>query len=844
MAVYVRALVMRLSKVVIRRFKSINELEIRIPERDERRHGSADFVSIVGENNVGKSTILEAIRLACPGGPKTSKDHFPNLDFGKGPIEVELEFNRLTDQDKEAHAIRAHVYTEDGESKYRIKKVWKEPGSPECYAYTPDGKSYRFRDGVAGTVGELEKTEAGNRIVEKAGELLAQRGAKKGAKKTKELLLEAASSIGSPLIEEEERSPWVANPGGNTSNVDTLLPKVIYVPALRETKVEADVGQKQSAIRKIVEALFEQQLANHEKVVAYRAAAKDLGDLFDVEGKHPIVTHVESKITGKIRELIDIQADLRFEPPDVTSDLAGQTELRIQHDGVPTKPEHQGHGAQRSIVLSLLQLYAEQLKEQREAGRTTTLLLIEEPEIYMHPEMCRRMRDALLKIAQSGVAQVVCTTHSPVFLDLADRHDGIVIVKRRDGVPFVKQRMEDVFDQSADDDERRARLRMILNFDPAVNEVFFSKTVCLVEGDCEVAAIDAIACKLRALEKIDWSAYLAARRAVAVVSCRGKWTIPAFQKVLKAFDIRYRVVHDEDPGKGEGPRRANDVIKGLLTDEDRLKVHSPDFEGEVLDAEWTSDKPWKATTKIGNAEEVNDKLIAFFEFVLGRTLDQLRAVDEHSLSVEPAAPPVSRIPKRNLRALMRVLDVPPEVIRKAQTVGRYFRIAAGPPVAVAEHEGAQLLRVQGANFDAVVRVTGHSMSDTLLDGDHVAVKKLDNVQLHPVSDNADKQTLAYFREHVEHNGIYALAINDEIEQRAYTVKRVWLKEWSDGGWVCQIHADNPDAGWGERGLKEIRKTDRVHFAAKVIGIVRSNEASDDAEPSAIGEREIIPIPET
>ena len=114
---------MRLSRVIIRRFKSIDELEIQIPEKDDSRQGSADFVSIVGENNVGKSTIMEAIHLACPGSTKPTLDHFPNRRLDHGPIEVELEFNRLTEADKKEHAIRAHVFVEDGLEKYRIKKV-------------------------------------------------------------------------------------------------------------------------------------------------------------------------------------------------------------------------------------------------------------------------------------------------------------------------------------------------------------------------------------------------------------------------------------------------------------------------------------------------------------------------------------------------------------------------------------------------------------------------------------------------------------------------------------------------------------------------------------------------
>ncbi|MFG7003133.1 TOPRIM nucleotidyl transferase/hydrolase domain-containing protein, partial [Burkholderia pseudomallei] len=42
--------------------------------------------------------------------------------------------------------------------------------------------------------------------------------------------------------------------------------------------------------------------------------------------------------------------------------------------------------------------------------------------------------------------------------------------------------------------------------------------------------------------------HLRLRREVSLVDCNGKSNIPAFQRVLNAFNIPYRVLHDEDPG--------------------------------------------------------------------------------------------------------------------------------------------------------------------------------------------------------------------------------------------------------------------------------------------------------
>ena len=48
---------------------------------------------------------------------------------------------------------------------------------------------------------------------------------------------------------------------------------------------------------------------------------------------------------------------------------------------------------------------------------------------------------------------------------------------------------------------------MLLDFDPSVNEVFFAREVCLVEGDCEVAALEATARCFVDLGRISWQKY-------------------------------------------------------------------------------------------------------------------------------------------------------------------------------------------------------------------------------------------------------------------------------------------------------------------------------------------------
>jgi len=610
---------MRVSKLVIRNFKAIGEIELTIPDTDPERTGSADFLSLVGENNTAKSSVLEALILALPTTAQTKPtlEHFRGHSEENGPIEVEFHFTDLTEHDEAEQGIRTHVF--GGE--YKVKKVWESANSsatiwafePEYEFPTwpdPDTTIAAFRDGGAEWIDLLdayEQTFGGvpTRV----------------SNAFREDLKGLAVTSDSPLVVRGEAT-WVKNPGGFSAHVDSILPLPIYIPAIKETKEEADVAQRKSAIRQIVETMFSRELAGNPAVESFTQAGEDVKQLFAGEEGDEIVRRIESRISDGIRRFIDLGASLEFEPPDIKAELASKTSLQLVDGGLPTKPEHQGHGAQRALVLSLLEILSEDsLSEPEGEFLRGILLLIEEPEIYMHPQMCRKMRDVLLSIAKSGTAQVVCTTHSPAFLDLADRHDGIAIFKRSAGDIEVVQRTDEIFEHG-DAGSDRARLRMLLDFDPAVNEVFFAKEVCLVEGDSEIAAVDAVARRMDELGLLVWESYLLVRRDLVLVNCRGKWTIKAFQRVLNGFQIPYRVIHDLDEEGEEGANAA--ILDALGGDEGRRLTHQPNFERQLFGEEWARDKPWRTTRAIGQLDHVSEELSRFLTFSLGREVEDLQ----------------------------------------------------------------------------------------------------------------------------------------------------------------------------------------------------------------------------
>ncbi|WP_436607396.1 AAA family ATPase [Sorangium sp. So ce1036] len=623
------------------------------------------------------------------------------------------------------------------------------------------------------------------------------------------------------------------------------------MPAIRETREEADVSQRKSAVRQIVEAMFEKELANHPAIAGFHTEMARLARIFDDATKDDVVADLEREITNKLEEMFragGIGAKLQFDAPSLSADLAANTRLLIRDGTVITKPEHQGHGAQRSLVLALLQLLVKHKQSHDSARRRPILLLVEEPEIYMHPEMCRRMRDTLLRIARSGTAQVVCTTHSPTFLDLADRHDGIAILRRINGNVHKTQREDDIFHGETASQQRR-RLRMMLNFDPTANEVFFTNEVCLVEGDSEVAAVSAIAERLYQEKQIDINVCLSHRRRVAIVNCRGKWTITAFQHVLNAFNIAYRVVHDEDAVNNDeniapegSAARANRVILDYINnDKTRLLKHQPNFErqifGEQWKKSWNKDKPFRITQMIQDMPEISADLLRFFEFVLNKKVSELRAAPRHSTRTSPA-PSVSiiklRLPeRRNYRSRLERIDFRTRKFNRACAFGQFVEIAAGPGRVIELSSDGYLASARDGHTEFFAHVRGDSMADTLVRGDMVVLRKKDFLLGRTVDNMLPAEA---FLGNIRNGGVYAIAINEHIEMASYTLKRVQVSRLTDGRWLCEISADNPEAEWGDRGTVVIHRHDSIHFAAELVGLVDA-ESADGALAAMSGEQE-------
>ncbi|MGO9227999.1 MAG: ATP-dependent nuclease [Bryobacteraceae bacterium] len=299
-------------------------------------------------------------------------------------------------------------------------------------------------------------------------------------------------------------------------------------------------------------------------------------------------------------------------------------------NGYMAPVDKQGSGARRTLLWAALKLLGEQPTTPKQAkgktkkaaetneeteGTRTNVLLIDEPEICLHPNAIRDARRVLYDLAKPGNNwQVMVTTHSPVFIDLARDNTTIVRVERS-GSGAIEGTTVFRPDRVKLDEKDKIKLKLLNLWDPYVGEFFFGGRTILVEGDTEYSVF-------QCLIEEDPRTF----KDVHVVRARGKGILVSLVKILNHFGADYAILHDSDrPTTPEGaPNSAwgtntsilDAVNAGPERGRVRLTAALPDFEGAIFGTHVSSDKPYKAVHEIESNAESRAKSRQLLEALL------------------------------------------------------------------------------------------------------------------------------------------------------------------------------------------------------------------------------------
>jgi predicted ATP-dependent endonuclease of OLD family len=208
-----------------------------------------------------------------------------------------------------------------------------------------------------------------------------------------------------------------------------------------------------------------------------------------------------------------------------------------------TAVERQGHGFQRTLLISALQLLAQ-------SGAASTegviCLAIEEPELFQHPIQAQTFAKVLRALAEDANKriQVTYATHSPYFLEAQHFDQVRRLTRSSDETPVVTVHLATVADV-------KTKLNGVLSADTVDRQLdgivanqltvaLFAHRAFLVEGTTESSVFYGIAdrASLGSLEAAG----------VCIVSVGGKTSIPLAHAILTSIGIPVYALFDADGG--------------------------------------------------------------------------------------------------------------------------------------------------------------------------------------------------------------------------------------------------------------------------------------------------------
>ena len=382
---------MRIKSVSIKNFRSLADVSITFDS----------VTTLIGPNGSGKSTVLRALDWFFNGarnGELTDAD----CSFGatEESIEVQVTFGDLTTKDHEALG----KYAPDAATSFT---AWKTRAANGVETFSANARSYPPFAEIRDKSSAGERKTAYNSVKDSDAALGLP------AWTNQEAALQALVAWESDHPDQLEESPETQqtkffgfNSGGKMSD---LFDFVLVTGDLRAGEEAQD--SKSSVIGKILERSVDRTAADEEiaAIVELSRAAqqKVYTEKFATQldaMKTQLNQVVASYSPGRTIQVVPTEVDLKA--PKTTFDVSvldGSTETLV---------ERQGHGFQRTLLISALQVLAESTAA---ATDGVICLAIEEPELFQHPTQAQAFARVLRSLADDPDKrmQVTYATHVP-----------------------------------------------------------------------------------------------------------------------------------------------------------------------------------------------------------------------------------------------------------------------------------------------------------------------------------------------------------------------------------------------------------------------------------------------
>lgn len=485
---------MNICKLKIKNYKSIKDSgEVIIDDK---------IMAFIGQNNAGKSAILDAIQCVFP----STKKVVNRSDFHKGThdnIEICIWFNGVTEEYLE-EKLYADSITKLAD---RVKKL-EESGATEDKIEDARKKVYEAKEQKLSEVKELYQISDNTMCVK--------------------MVVTNADRIGTKYFVDTEAVKEIKE-----TELKKILPSLKVIPAIRDPKNESTAGSN-SYLKELIAMLDDNMTTGISIAGSGTVSYNELNSIIADESARRCQS-ISSSITGYYNDAIGVKDFEVIVSSDVniTKGTTYYTKILDKSTNIESDILNCGTGYQSMIILSILEAYVELAQK-----KTEYILIIEEPEVYLHPSLQRKMIDTLLMISVNN--QVLFSSHSPITVGKMERSQ-IRLVKREGGEAIIS-------DITISDVIKELGIR--------ADDILINKGIIFVEGRDDKAVVECILNKLHkgASEEIN---------VLVTGNCENlKFFANAELLINNRFNIPFLIIRDADAMDIE--QRTNELLTEMV----------------------------------------------------------------------------------------------------------------------------------------------------------------------------------------------------------------------------------------------------------------------------------------
>lgn len=225
---------------------------------------------------------------------------------------------------------------------------------------------------------------------------------------------------------------WVDNPTGLDVAIGVLFPDPIYIEAMKDASEDVSKFSAKNTIGLLLKYTLKQiELNNGAALTTLQTALDTVTSHMTGPNRIQEFNNFEVAATTEISNFFPgISLHLKLFAPDVDDLMKGATVSLSEGGGEERGFSSYGHGAQRSVQMALIRLLAKQAQQQVDVNAPTIVLLIDEPELYLHPQAIEILRDSL-KLLSNQNFQIIFSTHSPLLIAKDDVLNANLIYKEQ-----------------------------------------------------------------------------------------------------------------------------------------------------------------------------------------------------------------------------------------------------------------------------------------------------------------------------------------------------------------------------------------------------------------------------